>query len=81
VHLESQTGQGSTFTVRIPMMLPGNRKFEITLSDERIDLTKARRVEARSPLPHLSLGHPKPVLAEGAPHDSLRTRKHKPSTT
>ena len=46
VRLDSQPGQGSTFTVRIPMMLPGNRKFEVTLSDERIDLTKARRVDA-----------------------------------
>ena len=54
VHLESQTGQGSTFTVRIPLMLSGNRKFEVTLSDERIDLTKARRIEPRPPLPHLT---------------------------
>ncbi len=47
VHLESRPGQGSTFTVKIPMQLPGNRKFEVNLSDERIDLTKARRVDAR----------------------------------
>ncbi len=53
VHLDSQPGQGSTFTVRIPMLLPGNRKFEVTLSDERIDLTKARRIEAQ-PLPCLT---------------------------
>src|SRR6185312_3097207 len=43
VHLDSQSGKGSTFTIRIPLMLPGNRKFEVALSDERIDLTKARR--------------------------------------
>ena len=55
VHLESQPGQGSTFTVRIPLLLPGNRKFEVTLADERIDLTKAKRVEPHSPLPHLAL--------------------------
>jgi signal transduction histidine kinase len=51
VRLESQLGQGSTFTVRIPMQLPGNRKFEVNLSDERIDLSKARRVDARGSLP------------------------------
>jgi two-component system, NarL family, sensor histidine kinase BarA len=55
VQLESQAGQGSTFTVRIPLLLPGNRKFEVTLADERIDLTKARRIEPHLPLPHLAL--------------------------
>ena len=55
VGLESQAGQGSTFTVRIPLLLPGNRKFEVMLADERIDLTKARRIEPHPPLPHLAL--------------------------
>src|SRR5262249_1153437 len=45
VNLVSRLGQGSRFTVRIPLQLPGNRKFEVNLSDERIDLTKARRVD------------------------------------
>ena len=54
VQLESQAGQGSTFTVRIPLLLPGNRKFEVTLADERIDLTKAKRIEPHPPLPHLA---------------------------
>ena len=58
VTLESRLGQGSTFTVRIPMQLLGNRKFEVNLSDERIDLTKARRVEARAALSHLGLSGP-----------------------
>ncbi len=82
VHLDSQPGQGSTFTVRVPMMLPGNRKFEVTLSDERIDLTKARRIEAHPPLPHLSLGRPPgPTLPESDAYDSSRGRKRNPSVT
>jgi two-component system sensor histidine kinase BarA len=81
VHLESQPGQGSTFTVRIPMMLPGNRKFEVTLSDERIDLTKARRVETHSPLPHLSLGRSSPAQTENDTPESPRSRKRNPSVT
>jgi two-component system sensor histidine kinase BarA len=81
VHLESQTGHGSTFTVRIPMMLPGNRKFEVTLSDERIDLTKARRIEAHAPLPHLSLGRPSPMLPDSEVYDPARGRKRNPSAT
>ena len=82
VHLNSQPGQGSTFTVRVPMMLPGNRKFEVTLSDERIDLTKARRIEAHPPLPHLSLSRPAgPILPENDSYDPSRGRKRNPSVT
>jgi signal transduction histidine kinase len=66
VLLRSQPGQGSTFTIRIPQQLPGNRKFEVSLSDERIDLTKARRVEARGVPPQLDLTPPEPFLP--APH-------------
>lgn len=74
VLLESQLGQGSTFTVRIPLQLPGNRKFEVDLADERIDLSKARRVETRSPLPHLALGRPSPVTGgpPGSPPEPIR---------
>ena len=52
VTLESRVGQGSSFTVRIPLQLPGNRKFDVNLTDERIDLSKARRIEPRVPPAH-----------------------------
>jgi signal transduction histidine kinase len=81
VHLESQPGQGSTFTLRIPLILAGNRKFEVTLSDERIDLTKARRIEPRTPLPHLALGYPQVGPAPGDAGDPLRGRRRNPSVT
>ena len=55
VVLESRLGQGSTFTVRVPLQLPGNRRFEVNLADERIDLSKARRVEAHAAMTHLGL--------------------------
>jgi signal transduction histidine kinase len=81
VHLASQPGKGSTFTIRIPLMLSGNRKFEVMLSDERIDLTKARRVEPRPPLPHLSLDRPASLPAPGDPTDPLRWLSRNPSKT
>jgi signal transduction histidine kinase len=55
IQLESRPGQGSTFTVRVPMQLSASRRFEVAVSDERIDLTKARRVEPRAGAPHLAL--------------------------
>jgi len=57
ISLRSQPGRGSVFTVRIPLQLPGNRRFEVNLSDERIDLSKARRVEPQPLLPHLPLNN------------------------
>lgn len=62
IALESELGLGSTFTVRLPMQVPGNRRFEVTLADEGIDLSKARRVEMETVprpagvAPHLGLG-------------------------
>ncbi|MGC8643558.1 MAG: ATP-binding protein [Isosphaeraceae bacterium] len=72
IHLKSQLGQGSTFTVRIPLQLAGNRKFEVTLADEAIDLTKARRIEPHAPSPHLSLGRAAQVSAAGV-GESIRS--------
>jgi signal transduction histidine kinase len=72
VHLESRPGQGSTFTVRLPQQLAGNRKFEVNLSDERIDLSKARRVEPRTSLPHLSMTSPSTNAPQPALGDPIR---------
>jgi signal transduction histidine kinase len=76
VLLESQLGLGSTFTVRLPLQLPGNRKFEVDLADERVDLSKARRVETRPPLHHLALGRPSPVAGgpAGLPPEPIAGR-------
>ncbi len=77
IHLKSQLGQGSTFTIRLPLQLSGNRKFDVTLSDEAIDLTKARRIEAHSPSPHVLLGHPQQLGSGGQDH--ARGRERNPS--
>lgn len=47
VTLDSEPGRGSTFTVVVPQQLPGDRRFEVVVADERVDLSKARRIEHR----------------------------------
>jgi two-component system sensor histidine kinase BarA len=78
IHLRSQLGQGSTFTIKIPLQLAGNRRYEVNLSDEKIDLSKARRIEPHSPLPHLPLGRAPAGTGNGAT-DLSRGRGRNPS--
>ena len=45
--LQSELGRGSTFTVRLPLQLSAEPRLEFDLADERIDLSKAQRVDVR----------------------------------
>ena len=45
--LQSELGRGSTFTVRLPLQLSEEPRLEFDLADERIDLSKAQRVDVR----------------------------------
>jgi signal transduction histidine kinase len=47
VLLRSELGRGSTFTVRLPLQLSEEPRLEFDLADERIDLSKAQRVDVR----------------------------------
>jgi two-component system sensor histidine kinase BarA len=47
VSLRSELGRGSTFTVRLPVHLSEEPRLDFDLADERIDLTKAQRVDVR----------------------------------
>jgi two-component system, NarL family, sensor histidine kinase BarA len=45
--LQSELGRGSTFTMRLPLQLSEEPRLEFDLADERIDLSKAQRVDIR----------------------------------
>ena len=47
ITLQSELGRGSTFTVRLPLQLSEEPRLEFDLADERIDLSKAQRVDVR----------------------------------
>lgn len=76
VRLDSQPGIGSKFTIRIPLQLTGNRRYEVMVSDERIDLSKAKRVETRlksDPMVSMnSLASPSPHLGTSRESGTIR---------
>jgi signal transduction histidine kinase len=47
VTLQSELGRGSTFTVRLPLQISPETRLEFDLARERIDLSKAQRVDVR----------------------------------
>jgi two-component system sensor histidine kinase BarA len=47
VTLESELGKGSTFTVRVALRAQAGQHFRIPLSDDRIDLSKARKIDVQ----------------------------------
>jgi signal transduction histidine kinase len=70
IQLDSRVGEGSTFTVRIPMQLASGRRYEVPIGDERIDLSKARKIDPRPAAPGLGLApEPRPALPLAAPRE------------
>ncbi|HZU34433.1 MAG TPA: ATP-binding protein, partial [Gemmataceae bacterium] len=61
VTLQSELGRGSTFTVRLPLQLSAEPRLEFDLADERIDLSKAQKIDVR--LYASAAGLPAPVTA------------------
>ncbi len=47
ITLQSELGRGSIFTVRLPLQLSEEPRLEFDLADERVDLSKAQRVDVR----------------------------------
>lgn len=65
VTLRSELGRGSTFTVRLPVQLSSENRLEFDLADERIDLSKAQRVDVRL-FANAYSGEPGALAAGGA---------------
>jgi signal transduction histidine kinase len=65
VTLQSELGRGSTFTVRLPLQLSEEPRLEFDLADERIDLSKAQRVDV-----HLYTGAASSVPTRLESHDT-----------
>jgi len=47
ISLESTLGKGSTFIIRLPLRAQTGQQFRVPLSDERIDLSKARKIDVQ----------------------------------
>jgi signal transduction histidine kinase len=47
ITLQSELGKGSTFTVRLPLRAQTGQQLHVPLSDERIDLSKARKIDVQ----------------------------------
>ena len=47
VTVQSELGRGSTFTVRLPMQLSTEAGLQYDLAQRGIDLSRAKRVDAR----------------------------------
>jgi signal transduction histidine kinase len=47
ITLDSELGKGSTFTVRLPLRAETGQQFRVPLSDDRIDLSKARKIDVQ----------------------------------
>jgi signal transduction histidine kinase len=47
ISLDSELGKGSTFTIRLPLRAQTGQQFRVPLSDDRIDLSKARKIDVQ----------------------------------
>ncbi len=47
ITLASELGKGSAFTVQLPLRVEKGLQFRVPFSDERIDLSKARKIEVQ----------------------------------